>query len=289
MSETWQLPDRAESARLAAEMAARAHRSGTSFLAGMQILPEAGRNAMYAIYAFCREVDDIADEGGTQEEKRQGLAFWRREIDRLYKGQPTHDIARALMRPIREMGLQKQDFLDVIAGMEMDAEGPVVAPDLTTLDLYCDRVASAVGRLSVRAFGDWRPRADDVAHHLGRALQLTNILRDISEDAAEGRLYLPREYLDQEGVPHDPAAASNHSALPKVSARIAAIAHDHYTEATKAMADCPKSAMRPARIMAAVYRRVLDELSARGFSVGGPRISLTRSRKAAIALRAAFL
>ena len=167
--------------------------SGTSFMAAMKILPEDRRTAMYAIYAFCREVDDIADANAPASEKIGRLKNWRREIDRVYRGDPQILTLRALVRPVRQFGLEKEDFLAVIDGMEMDAVEDIRGPSLAKLDTYCDRVASAVGRLSIRAFGAEEDRARRVAHHLGRALQLTNILRDLDEDARRGRLYLPAE------------------------------------------------------------------------------------------------
>ena len=141
----------------------------------------------------------------------------------------------------------------MIDGMQMDAETAIVAPDLATLDLYCDRVAAAVGRLSVRAFGDASPAADRVAYSLGRALQLTNILRDLTEDADRGRLYLPREWLDEAGVPQDPRAALIAPGLPDVCNRVAALAHEHFRAAHTAMRQCDAKAMRPARLMGATY------------------------------------
>ena len=236
--------------RLQSDIAAKVQASGTSFYSAMRLLPPERRNAMYAIYAFCREVDDIADDGGSLEAKRAGLAEWRAEIDRLYSGVPTKPIAQALMAPVKAFGLRKQDFLAVIDGMQMDAETTIVAPDLATLDLYCDRVASAVGHLSVRAFGATEPEADVVAHHLGRALQLTNILRDIAEDAERGRLYLPRELLEQHDIPYaDPMAVLTHPRLKKVCRDVASLALDHYTKARNAMNRCAKGPMRPAAIM----------------------------------------
>ena len=168
--------------------------AGTSFYRGMAVLPPDRKHAMYGIYAFCRIVDDIADEEGTLEEKRAGLAAWRNTIAGLRDGAAHDPVTRVLVAATDAFGLRERDFLDVIDGMQMDAETVIVAPDLATLDLYCDRVAAAVGRLSVRAFGDASPAADRVAYALGRALQLTNILRDIKEDADRGRVYLPREY-----------------------------------------------------------------------------------------------
>ncbi len=208
--------------------------AGTSFYRGMRVLPPDRRHAMYAIYAFCRIVDDIADEDGALPEKLRGLAAWRANVAGLYRGESEGPVTRVLVAAVERFRLREEDFAAVIDGMRMDAETIIVAPDLATLDLYCDRVAAAVGRLSVRAFGDGSGEADKVAYSLGRALQLTNILRDIKEDADRGRLYLPAEYLDQAGVPHDPAAALASSRLPVVCARLAADARRHFNEAPRA-------------------------------------------------------
>jgi len=166
--------------------------SGSSFYAAMRILPREQREAMFQIYSFCRQVDDIADSHGPREERLAALQKWRDDIDALYRGQPPARLSD-YVASVKRFDLQRADFLAIVDGMEMDVPQDIRAPDLATLDLYCDRVASAVGRLSVRVFG--LPQEDGIllAHHLGRALQLTNILRDIDEDAALGRLYLPRE------------------------------------------------------------------------------------------------
>ena len=177
-------------------------RSGTSFAAGMRILSKPRRDAMYSIYAFCREVDDIADEGGTPEQKRAGLNAWRDEIERLYTGAPTTPTGLALLQPIRDFNLSKDEFILMIEGMEMDANGPVVAPSMETLLAYTRRVAGAVGMLSMPAFGAPEGEvADRFALSLGDALQLTNILRHVGDDAKIGRLNLPREILLKHGCP----------------------------------------------------------------------------------------
>jgi phytoene synthase len=276
--------------RLQSDIAAKVQASGTSFYSAMRLLPVARRNAMYAIYAFCREVDDIADEGGTIEEKRTGLEEWRREIERVFAGNPTKPVAQALVGPTREYGLRKQDFFAVIDGMEMDAEREIVAPDLATLDLYCDRVASAVGHLSVRAFGCTEPEADTVAHHLGRALQLTNILRDIAEDAERGRLYLPRELLEHNGIAcADPKTVLSHPKLRKVCRDVASIALDHFTKARLAMDRCAKRPMRPAAIMGAVYRAILQRLVATDWKQLDQPVKLPKWQKLWLAFRYGFL
>ncbi len=254
-------------------------KAGTSFYRGMRVLPPDRRHAMYAIYAFCRIVDDIADEDGALPEKLRGLAEWRAHVAGLYRGESDGPVTRLLLAAVERFRLREQDFAAVIDGMQMDAETVIVAPDLATLDLYCDRVAAAVGRLSVRAFGDSSEEADKVAWSLGRALQLTNILRDIKEDADRGRLYLPAEYLDQAGVPHDPAAALVSPALPAVCARLAVDVHRHFRDARAHMANCDPTAMKPARLMGETYAAILTCLEQSGWRDPAVRISLPLWRK----------
>src|SRR5262245_2544533 len=183
----------------ASDMAAAERASGSSFYNAMRILPRAQLRARFEIYSFCRQVDDIADSRGPRDERREQLEHWRSDIDALYAGKP---VARThgLLTPVREFGLRREDFHAIIDGMEMDVVADIRAPDEATLDVYCDRVASAVGRLSVRVFGMGHQDGLALAHHLGRALQLTNILRDLDEDAMFGRLYLPREELQAAGI-----------------------------------------------------------------------------------------
>jgi len=259
--------------------------AGTSFYRGMRILPPDRRAAMYAIYAFCRLVDDIADEPAPIEQKRTGLDAWRHRIEALQRGEASDPVSRVLLPAMQRFALRPADFLAVIDGMATDAETLVVAPSYAELDLYCDRVAAAVGRLSVRAFGDGSAGADEVAYHLGRALQFTNILRDLAEDAARGRLYLPREYLRAAQIPLLPAAALAHRRLPDVCARVAAEAADHFAAAEMAMARCDRRAMRPARIMGATYRALLEALRRRGWDRIEDQAAVPKWRKLAIAVR----
>jgi len=259
--------------------------AGTSFYRGMRVLPPDRRHAMYAIYAFCRIVDDIADEEGALPDKLVRLAAWRAHIADLYRGESDGPVTRVLVAAVARFGLREADFAAVIDGMRMDAETVIVAPDLATLDLYCDRVAAAVGRLSVRAFGDSSAAADNVAYSLGRALQLTNILRDLQEDADRGRLYLPAEYLDQAGVPRDPEAALASPALPLVCARLAADAQGHFRDARAAMAKCDPAAMKPARLMGETYAAILTCLERSGWRDPAARISLPLWRKLWLLLR----
>jgi phytoene synthase len=249
--------------------------AGSSFRRGMVVLPRRRRQAMFAVYAFCRMVDDIADGDATLDAKRAALAEWRGRIARLYAGEAVDAVTRELRRAIVAFDLREADFQAVIDGMAMDAEGPVVAPREAELDLYCDRVAAAVGRLSVRCFGDATPAADRVAFHLGRALQLTNILRDLHEDAAVGRLYLPRELLEVAGVPLSPQEALAHPATERVCAELARRALGHFGEAEVWMTRCDAKAMRPAQLMADTYEALLDLLRERGWRDVQRRVRLS--------------
>ncbi|MBV8493716.1 MAG: presqualene diphosphate synthase HpnD [Alphaproteobacteria bacterium] len=264
----------------------RVEAAGTSFYWAMRLLPRERRDGMYAIYAFCREVDDIADDTTPPAEKQAALANWRREIDALYAGRPHQLVARALAEPVDRYRLRRDDFHAVIDGMEMDAAEDIRAPDLATLDLYCGRVASAVGHLSVHVFGDSSPGAHTVADHLGRALQLTNILRDLQEDAERGRLYLPRENLEQHGIAStDPVVVLRHPALPSVCHDVAALARAHFEKASEAMARCSRRAMRPAAVMGAFYRAMLEALLRAGWRDPSRRIGLSKPHKLWLVLR----
>jgi squalene synthase HpnD len=260
-------------------------KAGTSFYRGMRVLPPDRRHAMYAIYAFCRIVDDIADEDGELPDKLRGLASWRDRVAGLYRDEADGPVTRVLVAAVQRFDLREADFVAVIDGMQMDAETVIVAPSLATLDLYCDRVAAAVGRLSVRAFGDSSPAADKVAWSLGRALQLTNILRDIKEDADRGRLYLPAEYLDLSAVPHDPLKALASPGLPVVCARLAADARGHFRDARTQMALCDPAAMKPARLMGETYAAILTCLEQSRWRDPAKRVSLPLWRKLWLLLR----
>jgi len=260
--------------------------AGTSFYRGMRVLPPDRRMAMYAIYAFCRQVDDIVDDDTVAyAAKRPALDAWRRRVAGLYAGAADDAVARVLLRAVAVFSLRQEDFLAVIDGMEMDAATEIVAPDLATLDTYCDRVAAAVGRLSVRAFGDASPAADLVAFSLGRALQLTNILRDLQEDAARHRLYLPREWLEQAQVPADPVLALAAPGLGQVCGRVAGLAHRHFADAAAAMRRCDRRAMRPARLMGATYAAILARLERRGWARTELRVGVPAWQKLWLVLR----
>jgi presqualene diphosphate synthase len=262
--------------------------SGSSFYAAMRILPRAQREAMFQIYSFCRQVDDIADSEGPRPERLQALQQWRDDVEALYQGHPPPRL-RDYVASVRKFDLKREDFLAIVDGMEMDVPQDIRAPDLATLDLYCDRVASAVGRLSVRVFG--LPEADGIllAHHLGRALQLTNILRDVDEDAGLGRLYLPRESLLLAGITSDdPARVIADRALPKVCLPLAERARMHFQKADEVMDRNKRRVVRAPRIMSKYYRAILDLLGARGFASPRTPVRVNKMARIAIVLRYAF-
>lgn len=275
-----------EDAALLAMIEAKVKQSGSSFYLGMRMLSRPQRQAMYAVYAFCREVDDIADEEAPLETKRTGLAGWRQEIEALYAGRPTQPIARALVTPVAAYGLRKEDFLAVIDGCEMDTDEQALRPTWEDLILYCDRVASAVGRLSVKVFGAPGPEGVAVADALGKAMQLTNILRDVKEDAGIGRLYLPSEILLKNGIlASDPTTVANHPAIAAVCREIGAEAERYYRLAETAMRQCPRRAMRPARLMAATYGALLRKIAESGWYPSDPPVKLPKSTKVWFVLR----
>jgi squalene synthase HpnD len=262
--------------------------SGSSFYLAMRILPAEQRDAMYQIYAFCRAVDDIADGDLPRGERAGALDQWRTEIDACYAGKPRPALA-ALAQHITTFHLSRDDFHAVIDGMAMDAAADIIAPDETTLDLYCDRVASAVGRLSVRIFGMQEDAGRRLAHHLGRALQLTNILRDIDEDAGIGRVYLPRELLSQQGISStDVNSIVNDARLPRVCLTLAERARAHYEQSDAIMAAAPRAQTRAPRIMSGAYRSILDANLKRGFDLPRSRVRTPRSRLLWIVARNVF-
>jgi phytoene synthase len=263
--------------------------SGSSFYAAMRILPAAQREAMFQIYSFCRQVDDIADSDGPRPERLAALQQWRHDIDALYRGTPPARL-KDYVASVKAFGLKREDFLAIVDGMEMDVPADIRAPDMATLDLYCDRVASAVGRLSVRVFGLGEEDGIALAHHLGRALQLTNILRDIDEDAGLGRLYLPREGLLLAGITgDDPQKVIADKALPKVCAPLAQRAAMHFAKADEIMGRNRRRIVRAPRIMSKYYRAILDLLVARGFAAPREPVRVTKLTKLAILFRYAVI
>ncbi|MGF1544146.1 MAG: squalene/phytoene synthase family protein [Parvularculaceae bacterium] len=262
-------------------------KSGTSFAAGMAILPKPRRNAMHAIYAFCREVDDIADEDGLPREERLArLADWRAEIDRVFAGAPGTPTGRALVAPVRAFDLPREEFVLMIEGMEMDARGPVVAPDFETYRAYTRRVAGAVGLLSMPAFGAPKGAAPDrFALALADAFQTTNVLRDVGEDAGLGRLYLPRELLEKHGAPLTPSEIVGAPGLAPVAEELGRFAAEKFAEARAALGEFDWRTVRPALLMMGVYETYLKRLEARGWGRTGEGLSMSKAEKALISAR----
>ena len=262
--------------------------AGSSFYLGMRILPRAQREAMYAVYGFCRAVDDIADSSGPEADRRGELDAWRHDIEAAFRGEWRPNTA-PLATTIERFGARKQDFLDVIDGMEMDVREDIRAPDWDKLDLYCDRVASAVGRVSTRIFGVEGADADLLSHHLGRALQLTNILRDVDDDAAIGRLYLPREELLRAGMTDlAPATVLAHPALDAACRAVVLRARAHFDEADAIMSRQPRRTVRAPRLMGSAYRSVLDRLAIRGFAAPRERVRTGKLRLLGALVRYGF-
>jgi phytoene synthase len=242
--------------------------TSSSFYTAMRILPKAERDAMFAIYAFCRAVDDIADDGiGTRESRHAALEAWRADLAKLYHGGTVPERVAFLREPIVRFHLREEDFFAVIDGMDMDVAADICAPSLEMLDLYCDRVASAVGRLSIKVFGMEENPGFALAFHLGRALQLTNILRDLDEDAAINRLYLPREALTEAGIQTiEPRLAISTPLVDKACRVVAARAHEHYRGAEEIFARHPKGRIAAPRLMGAVYSRILRKMERAGWA-----------------------
>ena len=270
-----------------AHVEAAVRRSGTSFYWAMRLLPPAKRRAMFAVYAFCREVDDIADDAGPVGAKRRGLARWRDEIEALYAGRPGQSVSRAIAPCIDEFGLRRDDFLAVVDGMEMDADPHVRMRDMEELRLYCDRVACAVGRMSVRVFGVPQPAGDRLAAAEGEALQLTNILRDLKDDALRGRLYLPADLLAGAGIGDlaDPGRMLADPRIAGICEELAGLARRRFAEAAALLADCDRRQVRPAIIMMEVYRRTLARLMRRGWQRWAEPVAVPPAEKLWVALR----
>ncbi len=266
--------------------AAEKRASSSSFYLAMRIMPRAQRSAMYEIYAFCRAVDDIADGHASVDWKLAHLRRWRSDIDACFAQRNVPPRVAALSDVVHQFGLKRDDFLAVIDGMEMDIYGTANAPDWATLDLYCDRVASAVGRLSVRVFGMEQSAGNALAHHLGRALQLTNILRDVDEDAADGRIYIAREALEAANLAR--AAPQQMIGDPRIEAacqETARRARQHFMASDVILSLCPRQQVRTPRIMASAYGAMLDELVVRGWRPPRTPIKVGRIRLAWLLFR----
>jgi squalene synthase HpnD len=267
--------------------AAQTRASKSSFYLAMRLMPPAQRQAMFEIYSFCRAVDDIADDGLPTDVALARLDRWRTDLAALYAGRPPARL-KDLAEAVAKFRMAHDDFLAVIDGMEMDVRRTVGAgnTDWATLDIYCDRVASAVGRLSVPVFGMAHDEGVALAHHLGRALQLTNILRDVDEDASIDRLYLPNEALRQAGVPPgDALAVAADPRIEGVCQEVAQHARGHFAEARKILDRSPSRVARTPRIMGEAYGYIFERLMARGFKTPRTKLKLGKVKLLLIVAR----
>ena len=260
--------------------------SGSSFAAAFWMLPAPRRRALHAVYAFCRLADDIADAPEVAGDRAKLLERWRRELDDAYAGKATHPVGIALGDAVARFSLPQGVFAELLRGIETDLAGEVVE-SFEDLRRYCFRVASTVGLLIVRILGARAEGVDEYAENLGIAVQLTNVLRDVGEDAAAGRIYLPRDEMDGLGIrPEDLRAERPGDPLRLLLALTAERARVHYERAERALPAGQRRRLRAAQAMGRIYRSLLDELYARRFPCLGPPLRLSRGRRLAIALLA---
>lgn len=258
----------------------KAAASGSSFYYSFLFLPKPKRLAITALYAFCREVDDVADECTDINIARTKLAWWRAEIANLYAGNPQHPVTQALQNAVRDYNLAEEHFLEIVDGMEMDLDQNRYN-DFKELQLYCYRVASVVGLLSASIFGYSDRRTLKYAHDLGLAFQLTNIVRDVGEDARRGRIYLPLDELAQFSVSEDDILHGHETDhVRRLLEFQVERAQDYYRRAFEELPEADRRDQRTGLVMAAIYRTLLDEIHASGCEkVLNQRVSLTPLRK----------
>ena len=261
----------------------KAAQSGSSFYYSFRFLPPERRRAITALYAFCREVDDIADEVQDVNIARAKLGWWRAEVASLFAGHPTHPVSKALQPATQQFGIDEARLNEIIDGMEMDLSRRRYQ-DFASLQLYCHRVAGVVGQLSASIFGFKHAQTLDYAENLGLAFQMTNIIRDVGEDARRDRIYLPQQDLQKFGVTNaDILDCKQTLAFEKLMAFQAERAKSLYQAAFAALLPEDRRPQRPGLIMSAIYRTLLDELERDGFKVLNQRTSLTPLRKLWIA------
>ncbi|GAB2884077.1 presqualene diphosphate synthase HpnD [Microvirgula curvata] len=258
----------------------KAAKSGSSFYYSFRFLSDDRRRAITALYAFCREVDDVVDETREEQVARMTLNWWRGELAALYAGAPTHPVTRALQPHVQAMDLPQGLFGEIIDGMEMDLDQARYAT-FADLQRYCHRVAGVVGQLSARIFGHTDPRTLDYAHDLGIAFQLTNIVRDVGEDARRGRIYLPVDELQRFGVPAaDVLAYRESEAFGRLMTFQIERAEQWYVQALAQLPAADRKSQRVGLAMAAIYRATLDEIRRDGPArVLNQHLSLTPLRK----------
>jgi len=262
--------------------------SGSSFVAGFRFLDVRKRQALNAVYAFCREVDDVVDECREPAVARSTLDWWRAELAQLDDGRPSHPVMLALQEARQHFALPVEQLGEIIDGMQMDLEQARYA-DFKALQLYCHRAAGVVGLLAAEIFGYRDRKTQKYAHTLGLAFQLTNIIRDVGEDVRRGRIYLPQDELTRFGVTEADLLQRRHTpAFVALMQFQAARAHEHYQRAFALLPAGDRKAQRPGLIMAAIYRRLLEEIEKDGFLVLDRRTSLTPPLKLWLALKTWF-
>ena len=263
----------------------KAASSGSSFYYSFMFLPPNRRRAITALYAFCREVDDVVDECSDPQIAANKLTWWRQELDRLYAGQPQHPVTQALQAVLPEFNLPQEQLQEIIDGMEMDLQQTRYL-DFKALSLYCYRVASVVGLLAAEIFGYTDRQTQKYAHDLGMAFQLTNIIRDVGEDARRGRVYLPSDELKRFDVPVADILDARHSDnFRKLMEFQIERAEQYYAQAMAQLPAVDRRMQRPGLVMAAIYRTLLEEIKRDGCQVLTQRTSLTPLRKLWIAWR----
>ncbi|MDO6385267.1 MULTISPECIES: presqualene diphosphate synthase HpnD [unclassified Uliginosibacterium] len=264
----------------------KAAASGSSFYYSFRFLTPDRRRAITALYAFCREVDDVVDETHDPEVAARQLDWWRLEVSKIYAGEPDHPVGKALVQVVRDFRLPQEQLLEIIDGMQMDLEQARYA-DFKDLQLYCYRVASVVGLLAAEIFGYTNRQTLKYAHDLGIAFQLTNIIRDVGEDARRGRIYLPVSELEQFNVPaKDILDARSSENFQRLMAFQIERAQKYYDQALAQLPAEDRKSQRAGLIMAAIYRETLHEVEADGCRVLTHRVSLTPLRKLWLAVKA---
>ncbi|OHC66901.1 MAG: squalene synthase HpnD [Rhodocyclales bacterium GWA2_65_19] len=267
----------------------RAAQSGSSFYYSFMFLEPPRRQAITALYAFCREVDDVVDECPDAAVSRAKLAWWRSEVQALYEGRASHPVTQALTVSLKHFYLPREQLLEIIDGMEMDLD-QIRYDDFKALNLYCYRVASVVGLLAAEIFGYSDRLTLKYAHDLGLAFQLTNIIRDVGEDARRGRIYLPQDELSRFGVEEEDLVQARYSEnFRRLMEFQVERARATYQQAFAQLPDADRKAQRAGLIMAAIYRATLDEIVRDGFRVLDQRISLPPLRKLWLAGKTWFL
>lgn len=266
----------------------KAAASGSSFYYGFRFLPRERRRAITALYALCREVDDVVDECSDPDIARVKLEWWRAEIAAIYDGTPSHPVARALVPAVARFALPQAQFAEIVEGMRMDLDRSRYAHFAELLP-YCHCVAGVVGQLSARIFGFRDPATLDYAHELGIALQLTNIVRDVGEDARRGRIYLPADEQRRFGVEPADILRSRHGVAFRALMEFQIErARGFYARAIETLPAVDRRAQRPGLVMAAIYRTLLEEIRRDGCRVLDRRILLPPARKLWIAWRTWF-